>query len=88
LRWRHRLGPVQIAGRLGMAASTVHAVLVRSWPGRAKPRVERHAVVTATVSETASNADSRHAGHWLSAHRATSIYYSTYQTCRLVSAWA
>ncbi|SDR68907.1 IS481 family transposase [Agrococcus carbonis] len=30
LRWRHRLGPVQIAGRLGMAASTVHAVLVRS----------------------------------------------------------
>ena len=29
LRWRHRLGPVQIAGRLGMAASTVHAVLVR-----------------------------------------------------------
>ncbi len=28
LRWRHRLGPVQIAGRLGMAASTVHAVLV------------------------------------------------------------
>ena len=29
LRWRHRLGPVQIAGRLHMAASTVHAVLVR-----------------------------------------------------------
>ncbi len=29
LRWRHRLGPVQIAGRLGVAASTVHAVLVR-----------------------------------------------------------
>lgn len=29
LRWRHRLGPVQIAGRLGMRASTVHAVLVR-----------------------------------------------------------
>lgn len=28
-RWRHRLGPVQIAGRLGMPASTVHAVLVR-----------------------------------------------------------
>lgn len=27
LRWRHRLGPVQIAGRLGMQASTVHAVL-------------------------------------------------------------
>jgi transposase InsO family protein len=29
LRWRHRLGPIQIAGRLGMPASTVHAVLVR-----------------------------------------------------------
>jgi hypothetical protein len=29
LRWHHRLGPVQIAGRLGMPASTVHAVLVR-----------------------------------------------------------
>jgi transposase len=29
LRWKQRLGPVQIAGRLGMAASTVHAVLTR-----------------------------------------------------------
>jgi transposase InsO family protein len=29
LRWRQRLGPVQIAGRLAMAASTVHAVLTR-----------------------------------------------------------
>lgn len=29
LRWRRRLGPVQIAGRLDMPASTVHAVLVR-----------------------------------------------------------
>ncbi|NEN80701.1 IS481 family transposase, partial [Nocardioides zeae] len=29
LRWRQRLGPVQIAGRLGMQSSTVHAVLVR-----------------------------------------------------------
>jgi transposase InsO family protein len=29
LRWRKRLGPVAIAGRLGMPASTVHAVLVR-----------------------------------------------------------
>ena len=29
LRWRHRLGPVQIAGRLSLSASTVHAVLVR-----------------------------------------------------------
>ena len=29
LRWRQRLGPVQIGGQLGIAASTVHAVLVR-----------------------------------------------------------
>lgn len=28
-RWRRRLGPVQIAGELGIAPSTVHAVLVR-----------------------------------------------------------
>jgi transposase InsO family protein len=29
LRWRQRLGPVQIGGRLGLPASTVHAVLRR-----------------------------------------------------------
>ena len=29
LRWKHRLGPVQIAAKLHMPASTVHAVLVR-----------------------------------------------------------
>jgi transposase InsO family protein len=29
LRWRYRLGPVQIGGRLGVPPSTVHAVLVR-----------------------------------------------------------
>jgi transposase InsO family protein len=29
LRWKHRLGPVQIAGRTGLAPSTVHQVLVR-----------------------------------------------------------
>ena len=29
LRWRKRLGPIQIAGQLGVPASTVHAVLVR-----------------------------------------------------------
>jgi transposase InsO family protein len=29
LRWRHRLGPVQIAAHLGVPASTVHAVLIR-----------------------------------------------------------
>ncbi len=29
LRWRHRMSPVQIAGRLDLPASTVHAVLAR-----------------------------------------------------------
>ena len=29
LRWKQRLGPVAIAGKTGLAASTVHAVLVR-----------------------------------------------------------
>jgi transposase InsO family protein len=29
LRWKQRLGPVQIGGRLGIPASTVHAVLLR-----------------------------------------------------------
>ena len=29
LRWRRRVGPVQIGGQLGVAPSTVHAVLVR-----------------------------------------------------------
>jgi hypothetical protein len=29
LRWKQRLGPVQIAGQLAMPASTVHAVLTR-----------------------------------------------------------
>jgi hypothetical protein len=29
LRWKQRLGPVAIADRVGVSASTVHAVLVR-----------------------------------------------------------
>ena len=29
LRWKHRLGPVPIAAKLDMPASTVHAVLIR-----------------------------------------------------------
>lgn len=29
LRWKQRLGPLEIGARLGMPASTVHAVLVR-----------------------------------------------------------
>ena len=30
LRWKQRLGPVEIGDRLGMPSSTVHAVLTRS----------------------------------------------------------
>ena len=40
LRWRHRLGPVQIAGRLGVPASTVYAVLVRCRVNRLR-RIDR-----------------------------------------------
>jgi transposase InsO family protein len=40
LRWRHRLGPVQIGGRLGVPASTVHAVLVRAGVNRLS-RIDR-----------------------------------------------
>ena len=42
LRWRHRLGPVQIGGRLGMPASTVHAVLVRCRINRLSPHRPGH----------------------------------------------
>jgi transposase InsO family protein len=40
IRWRHRLGPVQIGGRLGVPASTVHAVLVRAGVNRLS-RIDR-----------------------------------------------
>ena len=40
LRWKQRLGPVKIADRLGMASSTVHAVLVRCRINRL-PHVDR-----------------------------------------------
>jgi transposase InsO family protein len=30
LRWKHRLGPVQIADQVGLAASTVHKILARN----------------------------------------------------------
>jgi transposase InsO family protein len=40
LRWRHRLGPVQIGGRLGVSASTVHAILVRAGVNRLS-RIDR-----------------------------------------------
>lgn len=44
LRWRKRLGPVQIAGLLGVAPSTVHAVLVRC-------RVNRLSYITRKTGE-------------------------------------
>jgi transposase InsO family protein len=40
LRWRQRLGPVQIGGRLGVPASTVHRVLVRAGVNRLS-RIDR-----------------------------------------------
>src|SRR6478672_10212100 len=40
LRWRQRLGPVQIGGRLGVPASTVHAVLTRAGINRLS-RIDR-----------------------------------------------
>lgn len=44
LRWRKRMGPVQIAGQLGIAPSTVHAVLVRC-------RVHRLSFITRVTGE-------------------------------------
>ena len=42
LRWRRRLGPVQIAGQLGVPASPVHAVLVRCRINRLSPHRPGH----------------------------------------------
>jgi transposase InsO family protein len=41
LRWRQRLGPVEIGHRLGVPASTVHAVLVRCRVNRLS-HIDRH----------------------------------------------
>jgi transposase-like protein len=41
LRWRRRLGPVEIGARLGLAASTVHAVLTRCHLNRLS-HIDRH----------------------------------------------
>ncbi len=51
LRWRHRLGPVQIAGRLGIPASTVHAVLVRCRINRLS-RIDRVTVSRSAATNT------------------------------------
>ncbi len=55
LRWRKRLGPVQIAGRLNMAASTVHAVLVRC-------RINRLANVDRRTGEPIRRYEHKHPG--------------------------
>jgi hypothetical protein len=53
LRWRQRLGPVQIGGELGMPASTVHAVLVRCRINRLsrtdRAQVSRSGVMSTTI---------------------------------------
>ena len=58
LRWRHRLGPVQIAGRLGVPASTVHAVLVRC-------RINRLARIDRVTAEPLRRYEHDHPGSLL-----------------------
>ena len=55
LRWRHRLGPVQIAGQLGIPASTVHAVLVRC-------RINRLAAIDRVTGEPVRRYEHDHPG--------------------------
>ena len=55
LRWRHRLGPAQIGGRLGLQASTVHAVLVRC-------RVNRLSHIDRVTGEPLRRYEHPHAG--------------------------
>lgn len=50
LRWKQRLGPVEIGDQLQMPSSTVHAVLVTRH--RAGDRSSRHSVISApTVAQ-------------------------------------
>lgn len=55
LRWRCRLGPVQIAGQLGVAASTVHAVLTRC-------RINRLSAIDRVTSEPIRRYEHDHPG--------------------------
>jgi transposase InsO family protein len=55
LRWRHRLGPVQIGGRLGVAPSTVHAVLTRN-------RLNRLSVIDRVTGEPIRRYEHPHPG--------------------------
>jgi len=55
LRWRRRLGPAQIAGELGISASTVHAVLVR-------PRINRLSHIDRVTGEPIRRYEHDHPG--------------------------
>jgi transposase InsO family protein len=55
VRWRQRLGPVQIAGRLGVPASTVHAVLTRC-------RINRLSYIDRVTGEPLRRYEHDHAG--------------------------
>jgi transposase InsO family protein len=55
LRWRHRLGPIQIGGRLGIPASTVHAVLTRN-------RLNRLAAIDRVTGEPIRRYEHPHPG--------------------------
>lgn len=58
LRWRKRLGPVQIAGHLGVPASTVHAVLTRC-------RINRLASIDRVTGEPIRRYEHDHPGSLL-----------------------
>ena len=55
VRWRQRLGPVQIAGRLGVPASTVHVVLTRC-------RINRLSHIDRVTGEPLRRYEHDHAG--------------------------
>lgn len=55
MRWRQRLGPVQIGGRLGLPASTVHAVLRRC-------RINRLSHIDRITGEPLRRYEHRHPG--------------------------
>ena len=58
LRWKQRLGPIEIGDRLGMPASTVHAVLVRC-------RLNRLTHVDRTTGEPIRRYEHEHPGDLL-----------------------
>jgi transposase InsO family protein len=55
VRWRQRLGPVQISGRLGVPASTVYAVLTRC-------RINRLSAIDRVTGEPLRRYEHDHAG--------------------------